>query len=125
MPLLLRNFIAILCAFSCLALKEMQQGNPAAKSVQFPVTFEAQVRVSANDGDFINARKTAIVLAIKDAVKQAIDHLLADSKKTLNPRTLRKIVSNARQYVKSYNFLYADDNLDDMRVMKQNLCCKK
>ena len=97
-----------------LALNEAPEKNSVRTSSRFPATFEAQISIPVNDGDFVNARKMAVALAMEDVLKQALDHLLEESEKTLNPRTLKKIISNAEQYVKSYNFLYADDNLHEM-----------
>ena len=114
MPSFLRNLMVIVLSFFCLALGELSRESSVAKFIRFPLSFEAQISVSADDGDFVKARSTAISLAVKDAVKQAIDYLLGDFEKELNPNILSEVISDSWQYVKSYNFLYVEDNLYDM-----------
>tara|TARA_B100000686_G_scaffold204113_1_gene210879 strand:+ start:4401 stop:5366 length:966 start_codon:yes stop_codon:yes gene_type:complete len=75
--------------------------------------YETAITVPVNDGNYVRARKSALQMAMEDAIRQALDRLFGESNEKLNTLTRQEIVANAKQYVKNYRFIYARDNLEN------------
>ena len=68
-------------------------------------------QIVAKNENYVEARRKAVVYAMKNAMEQAFKDLMDEEKFATNQRELKQIVRRASRYVKSYRYL---QSLDDM-----------
>ena len=68
-------------------------------------------QIVAKNENYVEARRKAVVYAMKNAMEQAFKDLMDEEKFAANQRELKQIVRRASRYVKSYRYL---QSLDDM-----------
>lgn len=90
----------------------LAEAAPAATRLH--LTYEVTAETDVVDDNYAKGRKKAVAAAMREAVKMALEELLGEQVYEAEQRALRKIVSQARRYVRSYRFLYADDDFDLM-----------
>ncbi|QPJ64981.1 MAG: hypothetical protein G3M78_06100 [Candidatus Nitrohelix vancouverensis] len=109
------NWIAFLifwCAlfFAVPALAQSEPTPASSDQNSFQALQEAEAVVDAK-GDFIQARKRAVSIALNKAMEQAIRSLLGDKEYDANRDELNRFSRQSSKYVKYYRFLHAEDNL--------------
>ena len=80
---------------------------PLIQSIQ-----EIETQITVKNGNYLKARKQAIYISLKKAVKNALLDFMGEAEYKANKRYLRKILKNSKRYVQSYRFLEAFDDMD-------------
>ena len=78
--------------------------------------YDVTAEVGVFGDNFVKARKKAVTVAMKEAVKAALEEILGREVYEANYRLLRKTISRAQRYVRGYRFLEANDNSNEMIV---------
>ena len=74
-------------------------------------SYEGIGQVPAKNENYSEARRRAVVYAMKNAMEQVFKDLMDEEKFAANQEELKKIIQRASRYVKSYRYL---QSLDDM-----------
>ena len=74
-------------------------------------SYEGIGQVPAKNENYSEARRKAVVYAMKNAMEQVFKDLMDEEKFAANQEELKKIIQRASRYVKSYRYL---QSLDDM-----------
>ena len=74
-------------------------------------SYEGIGQVPAKNENYSEARRRAVVYAMKNAMEQVFKDLMDEEKFVANQEELKKIIQRASRYVKSYRYL---QSLDDM-----------
>jgi hypothetical protein len=77
-------------------------------------TYEVIVEVPVVKNDFVSARKKAIKIALRKALEQDLREVLESDEFERNRRTIQKILSVSKDYVKSYRFLESYDDHEQL-----------
>ena len=80
---------------------------PLIQSIQ-----EIETQITVKNGNYLKARKQAIYISLKKAVKNALLDFMGEAEYKANKRYLRKILKNSKRYVQSYRFLEVYDDMD-------------
>ena len=69
--------------------------------------------VPAKNENYVEARRKALIYAMKNAMEKVIKDLMGEEKFTANQRELKKIIRHASRYVKSYRYLESQDHIEN------------
>lgn len=74
-------------------------------------SYEAKATSNAGNGDFVRARDRAVAQVMRQAVDMYLHDFLGEDVYGLHEVALKKIVREGERYVRSYRYIYADDNI--------------
>ena len=74
-------------------------------------SYQGIGQVPAKNENYVEARRKAVIYAMKNAMEKVFKDLMDEEKFATNQRELKKIIRRASRYVKSYRYL---QSLDDM-----------
>ena len=69
--------------------------------------------VPAKNENYVEARRKALIYAMKNAMEKVIKDLMDEEKFTANQKELKKIIRRASRYVKSYRYLESQDHIEN------------
>ena len=73
-------------------------------------SYEVKAKSNAVNGDFVRARDKAVAQAMRLAVDKFLLDTLGEDGYVLHEGALKRIVVEAERYVRSYRYLFVDDN---------------
>ena len=69
--------------------------------------------VPAKNENYVEARRKAVIYAMKNAMEKVIKDLMDEEKFAANQGGLKKIIRRASRYVKSYRYLESQDHIEN------------
>ncbi len=76
-------------------------------------SYEGIGQVPAKNENYSEARRKAVVYAMKNAMEQVFKDLMDEEKFAANQEELKKIIQRASRYVKSYRYLQSLDDIEN------------
>lgn len=76
-------------------------------------SYEASGVSAVSDDNYVNARKRAVVSAMRQAVRKGIEDMAGEAVTEGGKDALEAIIAQGEDYVSSYRFLYANDNFTE------------
>ena len=76
-------------------------------------SYEGIGQVAAKNENYVEARRKAVVYAMKNAMEQVFKDLMDEEKFATNQRELKQIIRRASRYVKSYRYLQSLDFMEN------------
>lgn len=87
---------------------------PAGALVQVSVGHEVSAQAQVIGGDFVRARKKAVAIAMRAAVRQALRDLLGEQGFAEGGQLVSELLSHPERYVKRYRYLDSYDDPNEM-----------
>jgi len=102
-------FISVLAGFLAVApWARAQYEAPDAAAL------EAGARVAVRGGDFVSARKRAVHEALKKALEESLREKMGAEEYAASAKNLDRLLADPERYIRSYRFLEAADQLEEM-----------
>ena len=76
-------------------------------------SYEGIGQVPAKNGNYVEARRKAVIFAMRNALEQVFKELMDEEKFAVNQGELKKIIRRASRYVKSYRYLKSTDDMEN------------
>lgn len=86
---------------------------PAESQIAPALSYEAEAEAPTVNENYRESRKSATNRAMRRSVQEALQDLLGDQVYTANQKALAQILSRSHRYVKSYNYLESQDDVDN------------
>ena len=74
-------------------------------------SYQGIGQVPAKNENYVEARRKAVIYAMKNAMEKVFKDLMDEEKFATNQRELKKIIRRASRYVKSYRYLESQDHI--------------
>jgi len=76
-------------------------------------SYQGIGQVPAKNENYVEARRKAVIYAMKNAMEKVFKDLMDEEKFATNQRELKKIIRRASRYVKSYRYLESQDHIEN------------
>tara|TARA_B100002049_G_scaffold68653_1_gene49994 strand:+ start:157 stop:1131 length:975 start_codon:yes stop_codon:yes gene_type:complete len=76
-------------------------------------SYQGIGQVPAKNENYSEARRRAVIYAMKHAMEKVFKDLMDEEKFATNQRELKKIIRRASRYVKSYRYLESQDHIEN------------
>jgi hypothetical protein len=86
---------------------------PVESQIAPALSYEAEAEASTVNENYRESRKSATNRAMRRSVQEALQDLLGDDAYATNQGALNQILSRSHRYVKSYNYLESQDDVEN------------
>ena len=88
-------------------------GQPAESLIAPALSYEAEAEAPTTNENYRESRKSATNRAMRRTVQEALRDLLGDPAYAANQGVLTQILSRSHRYVRSYNYLESQDDVEN------------